>query len=241
MKVLLLVKDFFIKRKIILIVGASVLTIVSASAYSYIDDPDFIPEPLRVSNENLINKIVGQNLAGLIDETRDENGATSIREIFNTRKEENWENHCERKEERDQEQERCLDEQDSNGKKIYRNEEFGYSVKYPEGWENSVNSENNVVTISENINSMNGITIYPYTGITVDLEQWFSEQNKDIDIKFSKVSQSDLRGAKVIEFKQEEGMQERHFVIQKNDKILDILINGVEETNVQEVINSIKL
>jgi len=71
----------------------------------------------------------------------------------------------------------------------------------------------------------------------IDLIKYYNKIKPEKSISYS---QEALKLARDSNFKQEEGMQERHFVFQKDDKILDILVNGIEEANVQTIISSIK-
>ncbi|PIZ01142.1 hypothetical protein COY62_00180, partial [bacterium (Candidatus Howlettbacteria) CG_4_10_14_0_8_um_filter_40_9] len=106
-------------------------------SFIFIYNPKFVPEEIKGANKDVIDKVIGEDLSVKIDETRDENGATTIRNIFNSKKEENEERHCEDKEEREQEQDKCenpIDDDTEPGKKIYRNDEFGYSVKVPSNY-----------------------------------------------------------------------------------------------------------
>ena len=102
----------------------------------YIYNPRFIPRAISSAINSVGDAIVGQELAEKIDETRDEDGATTIRLLFNMNKEKNLEKHCEKKEEKGQVQEKCF--------KTFVNEEFGYSVEYPEGWEIYKSEEDSV-------------------------------------------------------------------------------------------------
>jgi len=106
--------------------GAGVLAISTFSFWLYLYNPGFMPVLLNSTAKTIGDKIVGQELAQKIDETRDESGATSIRTLFNANKEENLEIHCDKKEEMDKYQEKCW--------KTYENTEAGYSVKVPVGW-----------------------------------------------------------------------------------------------------------
>ncbi|PIZ00581.1 hypothetical protein COY62_01845 [bacterium (Candidatus Howlettbacteria) CG_4_10_14_0_8_um_filter_40_9] len=118
--------------------GIGGLLIFILLSFIFIYNPMFVPEEIKGANKEVIDKVIGEDLSAKIDETRDENGATTIRNIFNSNKEENEERHCEDKEEREQEQDKCetlTDDDTEPGKKIYRNDEFGYSVKVPKEWD----------------------------------------------------------------------------------------------------------
>lgn len=114
-------------KKNLLVTAAVLLAITSGSFLNYVYSPKFVPKVLRSATKSVGDKLVGKELAEKIDDTRDESGATSIRLLFNTNKEENLEKHCEKKEEKGQIQEKCF--------KTYTNEEFGYSVEYPIDWQ----------------------------------------------------------------------------------------------------------
>ena len=115
-------KKFWLNKWTIIV--TSIIIVVSGMAFTYLYNPSFVPQIIKSANKKVVDKIVGKELAEKIDETRDENGATSIRTLFNINKEENLARHCEKKEEKGKEQEKCY--------KTYKNEEYGFSVKYPE-------------------------------------------------------------------------------------------------------------
>jgi len=117
-------KKFWLNKWTIIV--TSIIIVVSGMAFTYLYNPSFVPQIIKSANKKVVDKIVGKELAEKIDETRDENGATSIRTLFNINKEENLARHCEKKEEKGKEQEKCY--------KTYKNEEYGYSVSYPEKW-----------------------------------------------------------------------------------------------------------
>jgi hypothetical protein len=161
-------KKFWLNKWTIIV--TSIIVVVSGVALTYLYSPSFVPQIIKSANKKVVDKIIGKELAERIDETRDENGATSIRALFNSNKEENLARHCEKKEEKEKEQGKCY--------KTYKNEEFGFSVKYPENLESIENK-------SLSSDHLNSISFWKKEKDPNDL---FPEFQIDV---FNKISTSD--------------------------------------------------
>lgn len=218
----------------------SIVIIVSAIMLTYLYNPAFVPQFIKSTNKNLVDKIVGRELAKRIDETRDENGATSIRTLFNLNKEENLEKHCAKKEEREKEQEKCY--------QTYKNEEFSFSVKYPVGWEIKQVSDNFISFYppDSSLDDKGDINLYIKNSSNKSMKEFYDGQN-DVDL-FSDAAggfqEYTINGYQAVKFSNVQGLiNTAVIVIVSNNNFIEIEDwgeNHLEDGILDSIANSFK-
>lgn len=117
--------------------------------------------------------------------------------------------------------------------KTYKNEKYGYEIKYPEGY--IVDDNNITVFVSKSTNQEVGIWIYANDSNKNAKDWWESEKqkysNKFVDTEVSLISKEAIKA------ETGEGINEIHYIIANKGKIFDILIIGPVE--LEEIVKTI--
>lgn len=208
----------------------SIIAILFGMAFTYLYNPVFIPQFIKNANKKVVDKIVGKELAERIDETRDENGATSIRTLFNTKKEENLERHCEKKEEKGKIQEKCY--------KTYKNEEFGFSVKYPVDWHVREYENGNLIGIAPQNMYEDNLAFIKISEKTAEEEIELVKNYPNTEILSIEEITLNGKNCKKITEKNTMNQSVGYYYIFDTDKKTFILNGDLQEEHVQEILDS---
>jgi len=104
------------------------------------------------------------------------------------------------------------------GWSTYVNEEYGFSLKYPEGW-GIIRSDQGIFSIAPDEDSYSGIGLFLYPDDGIAIDEWWEDNHKDSPIISSLVEIKMIGSHKVYVFKETSGMMSSYYVLKFNKNI----------------------
>lgn len=199
--------------------------IASGMTFTYLYNPTFIPESIKGFNKKVIDKVVNTVSDG--NQTANPNNNQNPQNQSNPQSLPQSNNNNSNPNQNSE----------TEGWQTYENKEAGYSVKYPEGWVGKEN--NNVYSINPSDKLFNGMGFYYYKNIDLTIEEWWDIEIKKSNNIFQLIEKTKIKGNDAIKYQQIGGLEEKHIVIKYEKKILDILIMGIRDNEIENILSTI--